>query len=335
MDLISRGSKMKAIVYKKYGPPAGLALQEVEIPAPQENEVLIKLLATSLNASDWESLTGKPLYARFGGLLKPGRQILGSDIAGRVEVVGSKVTRYKPGDEVFGDILWRKGGLAEYVCAPENALALKPASMTFEQAAAYPQAALVALQALRDSGQIEAGKRVLINGAGGGMGTFGLQFAKWYGAEVTGVDRTEKLDLMRALGADHVIDHTQEDYTKNGQQYDLILDVIAQRSIFAYNRALRPEGIFVFVGGSMSTLLQALVLGPLLSRIVGKKIGGNTWQQNKKEDLALLEELFIAGTVVPVIDRTYPLRAAPEALRYLGECHARGKVVITIGEKTA
>ena len=244
---------MKAIVYTKYGPPEVLQLKEVAKPTPKDDEVLIKVRAVSVNRSDWEGLRGKPLYARIGGLLRPRHQILGSDVAGRVEMAGRNVRRFQPGDEVFGDILPRLGGFAEYVCARESALALKPASLTFEEAASIPQAAVIALQAIRDKGRVQPGQKVLINGAGGGAGTFAVQLAKLYGAEVTGVDNTGKLDFMRSLGADHVIDYTREDFTKNGNQYDLILDIVAHRSVFAYARALRPTGSYYAVGGSVAT----------------------------------------------------------------------------------
>src|SRR5215212_8791228 len=225
---------MKAIVYTKYGPPEVLQLKEVTKPTPKDDEVLIKVHAASVNRSDWEGLRGKPLYARIGGLLKPRHQILGSDIAGRVEMAGRNIRRFQPGDEVFGDILPRMGGFAEYVCARESALARKPASMTFEEVATIPQAAVIALQGIRDKGQVQPGQKVLINGAGGGAGTFAVQLAKIYGAEVTGVDNTGKLDFVRSLGADHVVDYSREDFTKNGKQYDLILDIVAHRSVFAY-----------------------------------------------------------------------------------------------------
>ena len=230
---------MKAIVYTKYGSPEVLQLKEVAKPTPRDDEVLIKVQAVSVNRSDWEGLRGKPLYARIGGLLKPRHQILGSDVAGRVEMAGRNVRRFQAGDEVFGDILPRLGGFAEYVRARESALAPKPASMTFEEAAAIPQAAVIALQGIRDKGRVQPGQKVLVNGGGGGAGTFAVQLAKLYGAEVTGVDNTGKLDFMRSLGADHVIDHTREDFTKNGERHDLILDVVAHRSVFAYKRALR------------------------------------------------------------------------------------------------
>ena len=320
---------MKAIVRTKYGPPEVLQLKEVAKPIPEDDEVLISVEAVSINRSDWEGLRGKPLYARIGGLLKPRHQILGSDIAGRVEMAGRNIRRFQPGDEVFGDILRSMGGFAEYVCAPENALALKPASMTFEEVAAIPQAAVIALQGIRDKGQVQPGQTVLINGAGGGAGTFAVQLAKFYGAEVTGVDNTGKLDFLRSLGADHVLDYTQEDFTKNGNQYDLILDLIAHRSVFAYKRALRPNGRYLMVGGSVATIFQILLLGPWIGRTAGKNIRLLAVQPNPKE-LVYITELYEAGKVVPVIDRRYPLSEVAEALRYLGEGRAKGKVVITV-----
>ena len=229
---------MKAIVYTEYGPPDVLQLKEIEKPIPKDNEVLIKVHAVSVNASDWEFLTGTPAYVRMWGLFKPKYKVLGSDIAGRAEAVGNSVKKFRPGDEVFGDILGSFGGLAEYACAPEDSLMLKPASMTFEQASAMPQAGLVALQGLCDKGQIQSGQRVLVNGAGGGAGTFAVQLAKSLGAKVTGVDSARKLELMRSIGADYVIDYRQEDFTRNGQQYDLILDLVARRSVFDNKRAL-------------------------------------------------------------------------------------------------
>jgi len=263
---------------------------------------------------------------------KPMHQILGSDIAGEVEAVGENVKQFGPGDKVWGDLSFPHGlgAFAEYVCASENAFAPKPASMTFEQAAAYPQAAMVALQSLRNKGKIQPGQKALINGAGGGMGTFAVQLAKYYGAEVTAVDSAPKMDLLRSIGADHLIDYTQEDYTKSGIQYDLILDVAAYHSVFDYRRALSPEGIFMMVGGSFSTLLQVVFLGMLLSRFESKRIGLNAWQPNNRDDLAFLAELFSSGQVLPVIDRRYPLSEVPEALRYLGAGGVLGKVVISI-----
>jgi NADPH:quinone reductase-like Zn-dependent oxidoreductase len=320
---------MKAIVYTKYGPPDVLQLKEVTKPAPKDDEVLIKVRAASVNRSDWEGLRGKPLYARIGGLLRPRHHILGSDIAGRVEMAGRNTRRFRPGDEVFGDILERLGGFAEYVCAPEYRLAPKPASMTFEEAAAIPQSAVIALQGIRDKGRVQPGQKVLINGAGGGAGTFAVQLAKLYGAEVTGVDNTGKLDFMRSLGADHVIDHAREDFTKNGEQYDLILDIVAHRSVFAYKRALRSDGRYFLAGGSVATMLQILLLGPWISVIANKKIRILAVRPNL-EDMVYVTELCEAGKVTPVIDQTYSLSEVPEAIGYVGDGHAQGKVVITV-----
>jgi NADPH:quinone reductase-like Zn-dependent oxidoreductase len=322
---------MKAIVCTEYGPPEVLQLKEVAKPTPKEDEVLVKVHAASVNAADLETLRGT-WSARFGGPIRPMYKILGSDVAGRVEAVGRNVKQFQPGDDVWGDLSFPYGfgTFAEYVSVSENALTLKPASLSFEEAATCPQSAIIALQSLRDKGQIQKGQKVLINGAGGGMGTFAVQIAKYYGAEVTGVDSTRKLDMLRSIGADHVIDYTQVDYTKSGGRYDVILDVVAYRSIFDYWRALSPEGIFIIVGGSLGTFLQVLFVGALISRIGGKKLGLNVYEPNKREDLALLAELLEAGKVVPVIDRRYPLSEVPEAFRYLEEGHAKGKVVITV-----
>jgi len=330
---------MKAIVYIKHGPPDVLQLKEVAKPTPKDEEVLVKVHAASVNSWDWELLRGTPFVNRIGMLFKPKYKILGADIAGWIEAVGRNVKQFQPGDEVFGDLCQRGwggvpkygwGGFAEYVCARENALALKPASMTFEEAAAVPQAGLLALQGLRDKGQIQPGQKVLINGAGGGVGTFAVQIAKSFGAEVTGVDSTGKLAMLRSIGADQVIDYTQEDFTKNGQVYDLILDVVAYRSMFDYKRALSPKGIFVFVGGPAARGSQLLFLGPLMSMILSRKMGILIYKPNK--DLAFMKELLEVGKVVPVIDKRYPLSDVPEAVRYLGEGHAQGKVVITLEE---
>jgi len=323
---------MKAVVYTKYGPPDVLQLKEVAKPIPKDNEVLVKVHAASVNSWDWDLLRGTPFVNRLMfGILKPRTGILGCDIAGQVEAVGRNVKQFQPGDEVFGDISgcgW--GGFAEYVCARENVLALKPASMTFEEAAAVPQAAVLALQGLRDKGQIQPGQKVLINGAGGGAGTFGVQITKSFGAEVTGVDSTSKLDMLRSIGADQVIDYTQEDFTKNGQVYDLILDVVTYRSIFDYKRALSPKGIYVMLGGgSWARVFQTMFLGPLISMTGSKKMGLLMHKPNTN-DLVFMKELFEAGKVVPVIDRRYPLSEVAEALRYFGEGHVKGKVVITV-----
>lgn len=322
---------MKAIVYHNYGSPDVLKLEEVEKPSPTENQLLIKVHAVSLNRSDWEGLTGTPLYARIGGLFKPGNRILGSDIAGRVEAVGKNVIKFKPGDEVFGLMMNYGGGLAEYACKSEKALALKPAAMTFEEAAAIPQAAFIALQGIRQKGQVKSGQKVLINGAGGGTGSFAIQLAKLAGAEVTGVDNAEKLELMRSLGADHVIDYTQEDFTKNGKQYDLILDLVAHRSVFDYQRALSSNGTYFMVGGSVATMFQMLLLRPLIRRITGKTINLLIVQTDAK-DLVYMTELIESGKVKLVIDKYYSLGETAAALRYLGEGHAKGKVVITVAQ---
>ena len=319
---------MKAIVYEKYGPPDVLRLKEVEKPTPKEDEVLVKVHAASINYSDWHILRGDLLLRLMGnGLLKPKHKILGDDIAGRVEAVGVNVKQFQPGDEVFG--ISNFGAFAEYVSVHENALALKPASMTFEEAAAVPVAGITALQGLRDHGQIQPGQKVLINGASGGVGTFAVQIAKSFGAEVTGVCSTRKLDMLRSIGADVVIDYTKEDSTQNGPRYDLIFAVGGYRSIFDYKLALSPEGIYVCAGGSSAQYFQGLLLGPLISMVGRKKLGSMYANPNQK-DYVFLIELLEAGKVVPVIDRRYPLSEVPEALRYYGEGHTRGKVVITV-----
>ena len=321
---------MKAIVFTKYGTPDVLELTEVDRPIPKDDEVLIKVYAVSINDWDWGLLQGIPFMNRLlNGLLKPKRKILGSDIAGRIEAVGKNVEQFQPGDEVFGDLSGDWGGFAEYVCARENALAFKPASMTFDEAAAIPQAAMLAIQGLCDKGQIQPGQTLLINGAGGGVGTFAVQIAKLYGAEVTGVDSSGKLDMLRSMGFDQVIDYTQEDFTENGQCYDLILDVKTNRSIFDYTRALSPNGTYVTVGGSMTRIFQALFLGPLISMISKKNIRVVFLKPNK--DLAYMNELFEAGKVKPVIDGPYKLSEVPEAIRYFGEGNHKGKVIITLG----
>jgi NADPH:quinone reductase-like Zn-dependent oxidoreductase len=331
---------MKASVFTKYGSPEFFELKEVKKTTPRDDEVLVKIFAASINSWDWEILMGTPFVNRLMvGLLKPTKiQILGCDIAGRVEAVGKNIKRLQSGDEVFGDLSrcgW--GGFAEYVCVPENALTLKPANMTFEQAAAVPQAALLALQGLRQ-GQIQPGQlepeelqsaqKVLINGASGGVGSFAVPMAKLFGAEVTGVCSTKKMEFVRSLGADHVIDYTQEDFTKNGQCYDLILDVQAHHAIFDYKRALNPGGIYVMVGGSSALVNQLLFLGPWSSMIGNKKMGLLLHKANKGLDF--MKELLEAGKVVPAIDKYYRLSEVAEALRYFGEGHAKGKVVITV-----
>ena len=319
---------MKAIVYTKYGGPEVLQIKEIEKPFPKDNEVLIKVYAVSINDWDWGLLHGDFINRMLNGLLKPKKKILGSDIAGRIEAVGKNVKQFQAGDEVFGDLSSRWGGMAEYVCARETALALKPAVMSFEEAAAIPQAAMLAIQGLRDKGEIQKGQKLLINGAGGGVGTFAVQIAKLYGAEVTGVDSSAKLDMLRSMGFDHVIDYTKEDFTKNGKCYDLILDVKTNRSPFDYSRALCRHGIYVTVGGSMLRLLQALFFGPWISMISKKHIRIVALKPNK--DLAYMNELFVAGKLKPVIDGPYRLEEVPEAFRIFGKGEHKGKLVITI-----
>jgi NADPH:quinone reductase-like Zn-dependent oxidoreductase len=323
-----KDTHMKAIVYHKYGSPNVLKLEEIEKPTPQDDEVLIRIYAASVNAADWHLLRGKPFLVRLMGygLLKPKNTIIGSDIAGRVEAVGRNVKQFQPGDEVFGTI---RGGFAEYVCAREDALVLKPANISFEEAAAAPMAAVTALQGLRDKGQIQPGQKVLINGASGGVGTFAVQLAKSFGAEVTGVCSTRNVEMVRSIGADHVIDYTQEDFTQNGQRYDLILAANGYHSIADYKRALRPRGTYVMTGGSNAQMFQAMLLGPWISMTGSKKMGNLMAKLNQK-DLGFMKELLIAGKVVPVIERRYPLSEVPEALWYVEEGHARGKVVITL-----
>jgi NADPH:quinone reductase-like Zn-dependent oxidoreductase len=318
---------MRAVVYTEYGGPDGLQVREVEKPAPKDHEVLIKIEATSLNRSDWEMLTGKPLYARFGGLRRPSRQILGSDIAGRVEAVGPSHARFRPGDEVFGDILGTLGGLAEYVCARGGVMTLKPADLTFEQVSTLPQAGIIALQGIRTKGQVRPGQRVLINGGGGGTGVFAIQLAKRHGAEVTGVDNAGKLELMRSVGADQVMDYAREDFTRGKEKYDLVLDLVAYRSAFAYARALRPGGTYYAVGGSVATLLQLALFGPVIQRLTGKHVR-LLMVQPSREALEAVTALCAEGKLAPVIDRRFRLSEAPAALRYLGEDRAKGKVVI-------
>jgi NADPH:quinone reductase-like Zn-dependent oxidoreductase len=325
---------VKAIVYTKYGSPDVLQLKDVEKPILKDDEVLIKIHAASVNAYDWHFLTADIFLIRLmgGGLLKPKNTRLGADIAGRVEAVGRNVKQFKPGDEVFGMV---RGGFAEYACAPENALVLKPSNLSFEEAAAVPMAAVTALQGLRDEGRIQAGQKVLINGASGGVGTFAVQIAKSFGVEVTAVCSTRNVDQARSLGADHVIDYTKEDFTKNGQQYDLVLAANGYHPLSAYKRALTPKGIYVMAGGTMTQIFQAMLLGSWMSETGGRKMRGVSAKRSQK-DLAFLKELLEAGKVVPVIDRRYPLSEAAEALRYLGEGHARGKVVIvviTVGDR--
>ena len=322
---------MKAIVCPEYGSPDVLRFEDVETPTPNDDQVLVNIHASSVNAGDWHILRADPALVRLMfGLRKPNISILGADIAGRVEAVGTNVRQFKPGEEVFGDISGCGfGGFAEYVCVPESALARKPEGLSFEQAAAVPTAAVTALQSLRDKGKIQAGQDVLINGASGGVGMFAVQLAKHFGAEVTGVCSTRNVDKVRALGADHVIDYTQEDFTKTGKQYDLIHAANGHQSIWAYKRALTPNGRYVMSGGEMAQMWEAMLLGPLLSMFSGKSMG-NVLVKPNQNDLLFLKGLLEAGDVVPVIDRRYTLREVPDAIRYMEDEHAQGKIVITM-----
>lgn len=317
---------MKAIVYTEYGSPDVLRFEDVEKPAPGDNEVLVRVHAASANPADWHLMRAEPFLARLAnGLLKPKNTRLGADVAGRVEAIGRNVMQFQVGDDVFGEMsLDKMGSFAEYVCAPEELLASKPTRMTFEQAAAVPLAAFTALQGLRDKGQIQPGQKVLINGASGGVGTFAVQIAKSFGTEVTGVCSTRNLDLVRSIGADHVIDYTQQDFTQTGQRYDLIFDAVGNRSVSDLKRALSPNGICSVAGfTSLSRLFQTMLLG-------GKRVGMMKTAKANKEDLVFIKELLEAGKVVPVIDRSYPLAETAEAIRYLERGHARGKVVVTV-----
>ncbi len=330
-------SNMKAIVYTEYGSPDVLHLNEVEKPTPKDDEVLVKVYAASVNAAESHMVRGEPFLLRLmiGALLKPKKTIPGAAMSGRVEAVGRNVKQFKPGDEVFGDLSesgW--GAFAEYVCATEEALVLKPTNMTFEEAAAVPLAAVTALQGLRTKGQIQSGQKVLINGAGGGVGTFAVQIAKAFGAEVTAVCSTRNVDMARSIGADHVIDYTQEDFTKNGQQYDLIIAANGYHPIADYKRALSPNGTYVMTGGAEKQLYEVMLRGPWISMTGSQKMG-NLMAKPNNNDLTFMKELIETGKVKPVIDRCYPLAEVPEALRYLEEGHAQGKIVITVANNNS
>jgi NADPH:quinone reductase-like Zn-dependent oxidoreductase len=319
---------MKAIVYAEYGSPDVLRFTEVAKPTPKDNDVLIKVRAASVNALDWRIMRGKRLFARLmiGGPRKPQVTRPGVDVAGQVEAVGKNVSQFRPGDEVFGVC---RGAFAEYACAIEDRLVLKPADISFEDAAAAPVAAITALQGLRDKGRIRRGQKVLVDGASGGVGTFAVQIAKSFGAEVTAVCSTGNVDTARSIGADHVIDYTREDFAHSGQRYDLIIAANAHRSIFDYRRALSQNGIYVMAGGGVAHILQAMLLARLLS-LMGSKKMCFFMAKISKEDLVLLKDLLAARKIVPVIDRRYSLSEAAEAVRYLEEGHAKGKVVITV-----
>lgn len=326
---------MKAIVYERYGSPDVLQFTDVATPTPKADEVLVKIFAAAANPLDWHIMRAKPFLVRLGnGLLKPKNTRLGADIAGRVEAVGSSVTRFQPGDAVFGSISEdRLGGFAEYVCTRQDTLAMKPAALSFEGAASTPVVGFTAIQGLRDKGQIQAGQNVLINGAAGGIGTFAVQYAKAVGAKVTGVCSTRNLDMVRSIGADHVIDYTRQDFTRNGQQYDLIYDAIGNRSVSAYQRALTPGGTCVIAGfTTLARLFEHMLLGSWVSWRGSQKIGLMGISKSTPDDLAVIRDLLESGKVVPVIDRCYPLRETADAIRYLEEGHAQGKVVIMVAQ---
>ena len=322
---------MKAIVCNKYGSPDVLEIKELKKPLPTENQVLVRVHSSSLNYSNLVLLKGKPFLARFAfGLMRPKFSIPGGDIAGKVEAVGKDVKLFKVGDEVFGDLSgcgW--GGFAEYVTVPENALAIKPTNISFEEAAAVPMASVTALQGLRDKGKIKSGQKVLIYGASGGVGTFAVQIAKSFGAEVTGICSTRNVEILHSIGADHIIDYTKEDFTQNKERYDLILGVNGSNSISDFKRVLKPNGNFVHVGGSESQFFQTIVLGPLISMTGNKKIS-NLLQRANQKDLNHIKELLEIGKIKPIIDKRFKLTEITEAFNYFQEGHAQGKVVITI-----
>jgi NADPH:quinone reductase-like Zn-dependent oxidoreductase len=324
---------VKAITYTQYGPPDVLKLQDVEKPTPKAGEALVKIHAASVNALDWHLLTADIFVARFSeGLFKPKRNRLGADLAGRVEAVGSGVTHFQPGDAVYGDIEpFGSGAFAEYAAIPATALAPKPASLTFAEAAALPVAALTALQGLRDVGKIQAGQRVLINGASGGVGTFALQIAKSFGAEVTAVCSSRNIEQAQALGADRVIDYTKTDFTRSGQQYDLIFAANGYHPLAAYKRALAPGGVYVMAGGKTKQIFDVMLWGWWHSRGGDKRLT-NVMAHASVPDMRVLNDLIAAGKLKPVIDRRYPLSQTADALRYLGEGHARGKIVIDVAD---
>jgi NADPH:quinone reductase-like Zn-dependent oxidoreductase len=327
-----KGVIMKAIVQTEYGSPDVLRLAEVEKPALTDNGLLVKVQATSVNSGDWRLMRGTPFLVRlmYGGLRKPKIKTLGIDVAGRVEAVGPAVTQFQPGDEVFGELSeYGFGGFAEYVCAAETAWVRKPASLTFEAAATVPDAATAALQGLRDCGQLQVGQRVLINGASSGVGSFAVQIAKAFGAEVTAVCHPQKMAMVHSLGADFVVDYTQMDVTQNREQYDLILDIAAYRSVFDYFPILTQSGTYVLVGGSIARLFQTMLLAPLISRISRRTVKCLTTKPNQA-DLAVLCDLLEAGKVVPFIDRRYSLSEVPIAIRYMEERQIQGKISISV-----
>lgn len=323
---------MKAIVRDEYGPPGVLRFEDVAKPVPGDGEVLVRVHAASLNTADLDLLRGRPVLARIGiGLLRPKHRMLGLDLAGRVEATGKDVTSLQPGEDVWADLFsFGHGAFSEFVCASENAFSPKPPSLTFEAAATVPHSAVLALQGLRGKGEIQPGQRVLIIGAGGCVGPFAIQIAKAFGAEVTGVDHTGKLDLMRSAGADYVIDFTREDFTRNGAKYDLILDIVDQHSVLHYRRSLSPRGRYVLIARNLSGFFQAFFLGGWISLTGSKRMGIFMWNPNKKQDLEFLNDLLERGLIKPLIDRTFELSEVSEALHYLEDGRARGKVIIQL-----
>ena len=320
---------MKAVVYDRYGSPDVLSVTEVPQPVPGDDEVLVKVHAASINSWDLGMVTGEPFVFRFWGLWKPKYKIPGGDVAGVVERVGRNVSKFKPGDAVFGDLAecgW--GGYAEYVSAPEKALLLKPTEISFQQAASIPQAGALAVQALMGKSRVQSGQKILINGAGGGVGTFAVQIAKAFGAEVTAVDSASKLEMLNALGADHVIDYTREDFTRNGKRYDLIVDVVSNRSPFLYKRSLNPGGAFHMIGGDVSSLLQTGLFGPIISKLSHRHVGILAYEANKGIDV--ITQLFSSGKLFPVIDKIFPLSETREAFHYFASNQFKGKIVINV-----
>jgi NADPH:quinone reductase-like Zn-dependent oxidoreductase len=327
---------MKAIIQTEYGSADVLRLENIDRPVVSDHGVLVRVHAAAVHAGDWHLMRGTPFIARlmFGGLLKPKIRIPGTDMAGRVEAVGRNVTAFVPGDEVFGDLSESGfGAFAEYVCTPEKALALKPTNLTFEEAATVPVSALTALQGLRDAGQLQSGQTVLINGAAGGVGSFAVQIAKAFGATVTGVCSPSKVEMVRSLGADYVIDYAQATVSHNGQRYDLIFDAAAYRSVFSYLPVWAPKGTYVLVGGSTARLFQVMLLGALISKMVGRKVTGLVSKPNP-DDLLVLKTLIEAGKIVPCIDRCYSLSEVPIAIRRLEQRQVEGKIAISLRDES-
>ena len=320
---------MKAILQNKYGSPNDLHLAEIPKPAPTDDQILIKIIAVSLNGSDKENLTGKPFYARINGLFRPKNPIPGSDIAGIVEAVGKNATEFKVGDEIFGEIPWYRGGLAEYVCTDGHTMTIKPLKLSFEEAAAIPQAGSIAYRGIIVEGDAQPGQKVLINGGGGSGGSFAIPLAKMVGAEVTGVDNGHKLEFMRSLGADDVIDYTREDFTQNGQQYDLILDLFATRPVGHYERALAPNGKYFAVGGPVHRIIPLVMRSSGIKKKTGKTVQLLAVPQNR-EDLLAITELVESGKISPMIDKQFPLEKAADAFRYMLDGQAKGKLIINV-----